>query len=191
MDQGCQIFSWYNIPKLEKYNQFTLNYTNLPQNIPNGRKMDQMAIKYLNIFHFRILQNLPKLGFQGLKIYHLATLVWTLFIQDYRWNSSIDLLVQSGHALMTQLKTMCFRTKKLALNRKLTNIAENRDDSVTFSPGQKISYIYILVSSLAQGISKHLKAHKLIKHPICIMYLGRGNFFNNFQHYIKLHPYKV
>jgi hypothetical protein len=32
-----------------------------------------MAIKHANIFHFKTLQNLPKLGF--LKICHLATLV--------------------------------------------------------------------------------------------------------------------
>jgi hypothetical protein len=32
-----------------------------------------MAIKYTNIFHCKTLQNLPKLGFFGLKICHLAT----------------------------------------------------------------------------------------------------------------------
>jgi hypothetical protein len=32
-----------------------------------------MGIKYTNIFHCKSLQNLPKLGFLGLKIYHLAT----------------------------------------------------------------------------------------------------------------------
>jgi hypothetical protein len=31
--------------------------------IPNGRKIDQTAIKYTNIFNCKILQNLPKLGF--------------------------------------------------------------------------------------------------------------------------------
>jgi hypothetical protein len=33
-----------------------------------------MAIKYTNIFHSKVLKNTPKLGFFGLKIYHLATL---------------------------------------------------------------------------------------------------------------------
>jgi hypothetical protein len=33
-----------------------------------------MVIKYTNIFHCKTLQNLPKLGFFGLKICHLATL---------------------------------------------------------------------------------------------------------------------
>jgi hypothetical protein len=38
-------------------------YTEWPQNIPDGRKIDQLAIKYTNIIHCKILQNLPKLGF--------------------------------------------------------------------------------------------------------------------------------
>jgi hypothetical protein len=47
------------------------------ENIPNGSKIDQMAITYTNIFHCKALQNLPKLGFLGLKICHLATLSLT------------------------------------------------------------------------------------------------------------------
>jgi hypothetical protein len=31
--------------------------------LPNDRKIDQIAIKYTNIFHHKTLQNLPKLGF--------------------------------------------------------------------------------------------------------------------------------
>jgi hypothetical protein len=49
----------------------------------NYRKIYQMAVKYVflmtinytNIFHSEALQNVPKLGFFGLKIYHLATLL--------------------------------------------------------------------------------------------------------------------
>jgi hypothetical protein len=33
-----------------------------------------MAIKHTNIFHCKVLHNLPKLAFFGLKIYNLATL---------------------------------------------------------------------------------------------------------------------
>jgi hypothetical protein len=33
-----------------------------------------MAINYTNCFHFKAPQNLPKLGFLVLEIYHLATL---------------------------------------------------------------------------------------------------------------------
>jgi hypothetical protein len=50
-------------------------YTQWPQNRPNGSKIDQMAIKYANIFHCQALHNLPKIGIFGLKICHLATLV--------------------------------------------------------------------------------------------------------------------
>jgi hypothetical protein len=31
--------------------------------VPNGRKIDQIAIKFTNIFYCKTLQNLPKLGF--------------------------------------------------------------------------------------------------------------------------------
>jgi hypothetical protein len=52
----------------------TIKYTKLSQNIPNGRKIDQMAIKYTNIFHCKI-------GIFGLKIYHLANLIWSSFYE--------------------------------------------------------------------------------------------------------------
>jgi hypothetical protein len=44
-------------------------------NIQFGCKIDQLAIKNANIFHCKTLQNLPKLVFFGLKIYHLARLL--------------------------------------------------------------------------------------------------------------------
>jgi hypothetical protein len=60
--------------KTWKIYQITSKYTKVPQNMPNGSKIDQMAMKYTSIFHCQTLQNLPKLGFFGLKIYHLAIL---------------------------------------------------------------------------------------------------------------------
>jgi hypothetical protein len=36
-----------------------------------------MAIDYPKVFHSKALQNFPKLGFFGLKMYHLATLLKT------------------------------------------------------------------------------------------------------------------
>jgi hypothetical protein len=36
-----------------------------------------MAKEYTNLFHSNTLQNLPKVGFIGLKVYHLATVVST------------------------------------------------------------------------------------------------------------------
>jgi hypothetical protein len=60
---GLPDFYWYNIPKLGKIYQITMKYTKWPQNIPNGRTIDQMALKYRNICHCKSLHNLPKLGF--------------------------------------------------------------------------------------------------------------------------------
>jgi hypothetical protein len=39
LDQGCQIFLWYIIPKPEKITKRT-------QNIPNSHKISQMSVKY-------------------------------------------------------------------------------------------------------------------------------------------------
>jgi hypothetical protein len=36
-----------------------------------------MAQEYTNLFNSKALKNFPKLGFFGLKIYHLATLLFT------------------------------------------------------------------------------------------------------------------
>jgi hypothetical protein len=57
---GLPDFSWYNIPKREKY-KVTIKYTQWPQNIPNCPKIDQMDIN--KICHCKSLQNLSKLGF--------------------------------------------------------------------------------------------------------------------------------
>jgi hypothetical protein len=60
--QGCQIFNGAtyqngnNIPNDHKIHPW-------PQNIPNGSKIDQMAIKCSNIVHCKTFQNLPKFGF--------------------------------------------------------------------------------------------------------------------------------
>jgi hypothetical protein len=41
---GLPDLSWYNIPKRGK-NKITVKYTKWPQNIPNGHKIYQMAVK--------------------------------------------------------------------------------------------------------------------------------------------------
>jgi hypothetical protein len=46
-----------------KIYQMITKYIKWLQNIPNGRNIDQLAIKYTNIFHCKTLQNLPKMGF--------------------------------------------------------------------------------------------------------------------------------
>jgi hypothetical protein len=63
LQQGCQIFPGTiyqigeNVPNNHKNNQSDTQY------IPNGGKIDQMAIKYTSIFQSKTLQNIPKLGF--------------------------------------------------------------------------------------------------------------------------------
>jgi hypothetical protein len=54
--QGCQIFLGPKYQNGEKY-------TKLPQNIPNGHKIDQLVIKYIKIFHSKTLQNYPNWDF--------------------------------------------------------------------------------------------------------------------------------
>jgi hypothetical protein len=55
---GLPDFPWNNIPKT---GENIPNYHKLP--IPNGRKIEQISIKYSNIVLTRPLKNLPKLGF--------------------------------------------------------------------------------------------------------------------------------
>jgi hypothetical protein len=47
----------------------------MPINITKNRKMDQVSIKYTNIFQYKTLPNLPKFRFLVWKRNHLATLV--------------------------------------------------------------------------------------------------------------------
>jgi hypothetical protein len=48
---GLPDFSWYLLD------------TKTGKNVPNEHKIFQMAIKYINIFQSKALENLPKLGF--------------------------------------------------------------------------------------------------------------------------------
>jgi hypothetical protein len=73
---GLPDLSWHNIPKREnipnghKMYQMATNCTKWPQIVPNGHKIYQLslkytyqtAIKYSSIFHYKTLQNLPKMG---------------------------------------------------------------------------------------------------------------------------------
>jgi hypothetical protein len=45
------------------------------KNIPHVCEIFQRVLKYINFFQSKALQNLPKLGFFGLKRNHLATLM--------------------------------------------------------------------------------------------------------------------
>jgi hypothetical protein len=60
---GLPDLCWYKIPTREKIYQITTNYTKCRSNTTKDRKMDQVSIKYTNIFHCKTLQNVPKFGF--------------------------------------------------------------------------------------------------------------------------------
>jgi hypothetical protein len=60
---GLPDFSLYNTPKLGKNIPKDHKMYQMTVNIPKGRKISQMATKYVNIFHCKVLQNLPKLRF--------------------------------------------------------------------------------------------------------------------------------
>jgi hypothetical protein len=65
------VFGWH--PKTGKMHQITTKCTKGPWNIRNVSKIDLTAIKFTSIFHCKTLKKLPKFGFFGLKIYHLAS----------------------------------------------------------------------------------------------------------------------
>jgi hypothetical protein len=60
---GLPDLSWYKIPKRGKIYQITPKYYKWLKNRPNGRKIDQMSIKYTNILHCKTLHNVPKFRF--------------------------------------------------------------------------------------------------------------------------------
>jgi hypothetical protein len=74
--RGCQIFldsAYQNIPNIPKQGKMypkAIKYPRQPQNIPIGRKVDQMAIKQTNIFHCKTLQKFTQIeiSFENLAI---------------------------------------------------------------------------------------------------------------------------
>jgi hypothetical protein len=60
-ESGLPDFSWYTLPKRGN------------NNFKNSHKINQMSIKYSNIFHCKT-QKITKICFFGMKIYHPAIL---------------------------------------------------------------------------------------------------------------------
>jgi hypothetical protein len=59
---GLPDFSWRDIPKWQQnVPKWLKNVPKWLQNVPNGSKKLQMAIKYINMFHSKAFQNIPKL----------------------------------------------------------------------------------------------------------------------------------
>jgi hypothetical protein len=71
--------------------------------LPNGRKIYKwpqkvrIAIKYNNIFPFKAIQNVPKSGFFGLQMYHLAVLDAMTAYKTQTWQ-----MVESHRLSMVQ-----------------------------------------------------------------------------------------
>jgi hypothetical protein len=120
------------------------NGKNIPkwsQNIPNGRKMNQMGTKYTNSLH-TTSQDHPKFtqfGIFGLKIYHLATLSPKCFTA----------LSTAWHYLHTSV-TPFFLTKLTSVvGSRVTRcvcqkVAQNIDQSI---------FVWKLIHSLCRGKS--------------------------------------
>jgi hypothetical protein len=66
------------IPKWVIIYQMIIKYTKWALNTPIGRKIDQITIKYTNIFHCKTLQKFSQRGIFGLKFFHLAILQQTI-----------------------------------------------------------------------------------------------------------------
>jgi hypothetical protein len=63
-NQGCQIcLGMYNITKQGENIPNDDKITKCPKNISNGRKIVYMTRMFNNIFHSKVLPNIPKLGF--------------------------------------------------------------------------------------------------------------------------------
>jgi hypothetical protein len=133
VNQGCRIF-------LGTIYQNEETYTKLPQNIPNGhkitsngRKIDQICIKYTNILHCKTLQILPKLQF----------LVWKYSIWQPWCERRDDLTFES---------TKCM-TRRKGLRTRTANVTE-----VYFS--QKKKHFWTSSLTLALTLSFRERARK-------------------------------
>jgi hypothetical protein len=109
--QGSRVarFSWYILPKREKYTKMTTKHTKWPYVC----KIFEMAIKFTNIFRCKTLQNLPKLGF----------LVWKYTI----WQSCEDPIFS--------LTRTCSRKNRMPSRNTIFDLQASTGISYTISMG--------------------------------------------------------
>jgi hypothetical protein len=74
-ESGLPDLASYNTPKRGKTYQITISNTKGSYNISSGRELFQMAKNHTHISPSKALQYTPELGFFGLQIFHLATLL--------------------------------------------------------------------------------------------------------------------
>jgi hypothetical protein len=126
-------FSWYNktgkVPKSRKIYPIATKYTNSPQSIPNGNKVDQMGIQYVNMFDCKTLKKLIHFWIFGLKICHLATMRLThlvfLHIGGKLMRRSRFLLHVADHEKRKEGKNN-WRRKRSKKTRQTKTFARNR-----------------------------------------------------------------
>jgi hypothetical protein len=88
----------------------------MSKNITKERKLDQVPIKYTDIFHCKTLQNFPKIWIFGFKTNHLAT----LSAIPHRWTKLWDRGFESSHDCFTWVYLYLFKkTTTLYLGRIL------------------------------------------------------------------------
>jgi hypothetical protein len=93
-------------------------YTKWPQTRPNGRKVDQTAIKHTDIFHYKSLQNLPKLGFLVLK--YAIWRPWSMtdeYAPGRATVGQLSMTVQSWQARSTSSRPLTSAGSRLGLPR--------------------------------------------------------------------------
>jgi hypothetical protein len=84
----------------------TIKYSKWPQNVPDEHKIYQMAIKCINIFFCKILQNLPKLGFLVWKY-----AIWQPCFQALSWVPRLDCLKIRDDAQSRVARWLIFKPK--------------------------------------------------------------------------------
>jgi hypothetical protein len=73
----------------------------------NGRKIDQRTIKYTNFYHLKNPVKFTQIGIFGLKIYHLATLISSRFVnlRNPVYNCARTLVSSSMPSLVVNSKS--------------------------------------------------------------------------------------
>jgi hypothetical protein len=134
--------------------QMNTKCTKWSSDIPNFLKIVHIAIKYLNIFPAKALRNLPKLGFFGLKMNHLATLllrsVYMSSCKDplgYGWAEAKVLLGRTNQTKVLQSKRIFLFIQDVlgSFCREFSNLMKSND---TFDSSQLLRLRFLSKSKM-------------------------------------------
>jgi hypothetical protein len=101
------------------------------KSIPNGSKIEEMSIKFTNIFYCKTLQNLPKLAFWVWKnTYRLATLIG-ISASGLVWKAAARIIVFAddssrwqdlfAHAANNSPGGQCYEATRICCRKKTSN----------------------------------------------------------------------